>query len=589
MAQSEAVLLQQLFNYANQTSNSGVTEDTLGYLNAVKVAIRDKRENNIHDFLKVLKDYEDHSIDIRARCVAARLKVFLRDHPHLILEFNSFVPKKNQITVSPDDSRVSDFVHAVKFTIQTNFHDFLRVLKDYRDRTIDLSSLMSTVKGLLKNYPDLILEFNSFMLKKNQITVSSEDSRALDFIQAVKLTIPHNFHDFRQVLNDYRDQTIDLSSLTSTVKGLLKNYPDLISEFNFFLSSHNPKGNGRHVDQLPWDVLDTICKTLDFEDLFSFSGVCKNWRTFHKSNFVSSQEPLLVRMMSTTYTTGNCPHSYSFISIPNQKVYYLKTMRSFQPPNYVFVGVSSQYFILAHKNKSFMLFNPFTRKKMVINANESMFNNLYKVLLAFEKWSEKYVLVVLCKEPSRLCIYRSRSNGWFTYSALKPKEVVVDFVVLNYKIYVVTDKASIGVLNLNSGNIQFLNLKSTPHIDSSNSFKLVNCDEQLLLFHSISSYYRREVYKIDLSTMNYVKMKTLGDIALFYVSWRNCWALSNPKRMGYESNHVYEVSSPSQCNKYDWNDGCPSKIYPYIRYLNFNLFDWCFRHVKYEVDYSLVE
>jgi len=51
-----------------------------------------------------------------------------------------------------------------------------------------------------------------------------------------------------------------------------------------------------------------------------------------------------------------------------------------------------------------------------------------------------------------------------------------------------------------------------------------------------------EVYKIDFSTMNYVKLKTLGDIALLYAANcrpRNCYALSNPDKWGYESNSMY--------------------------------------------------
>ncbi|XP_058734354.1 F-box protein At3g56470-like [Vicia villosa] len=381
-----------------------------------------------------------------------------------------------------------------------------------------------------------------------------------------------------------------------------ENQRDLILKFNTFKSyqhriktkktGNKAKENGEFV-QLPWDMLDIICKALDFEDLLSFSGVCKSWRTFHKTNFLSSQEPLLVRFM-----IRNGSESYSFISIPNEKVYDLKMMTSFPRPKFTYVRVSSGYFIMACENNSFMLFNSFTRIKKVIQTPFPVDSHLfaqYEALLAFEKCSQEYVLVVLSYRFSCLYVYQTRHNGWVIYPTFKSEEVVVDFVVLNNIIYVVTNNANIGILNLNSGNIQFLNLKNTPppKVPSrvpSNSFKLVNCDDQLLLFHSISSF-QREVYKIDFSTMNYVEMDSLGDIALFYVSWRNCRALSNPERFGYQSNHVYEVNNLSQCTKFDWNDGfCPSKIYPYLgSRRDFNFFDWCFRHVKYQVDYSLVE
>ncbi|KAL5072930.1 hypothetical protein RYX36_011914, partial [Vicia faba] len=125
------------------------------------------------------------------------------------------------------------------------------------------------------------------------------------------------------------------------------------------------KENDQFV-QLPRDVLDIICKALDFEDLLSFSGICKNWRTFHKTNFLLSQEPLLVRMM-----IHNGRESYSFISIPNEKVYDLNMMSFFQRPDFTYVRVSSRYFIMARENNSVMLFNPFTRIK-----KESLFDRL---------------------------------------------------------------------------------------------------------------------------------------------------------------------------------------------------------------------
>ncbi|RHN81178.1 hypothetical protein MtrunA17_Chr1g0196241 [Medicago truncatula] len=62
----------------------------------------------------------------------------------------------------------------------------------------------------------------------------------------------------------------------------------------------------------------------------------------------------------------------------------------------------------------------------------------------------------------------------------------------------------------------------------------------------------RNVYKIDFSTMNYVKLEALGNIALFYAGKRNFYALSNPNRWGYESNSVYVInlSTYTQCSVY---------------------------------------
>ncbi|MCH88170.1 hypothetical protein A2U01_0009053, partial [Trifolium medium] len=45
--------------------------------------------------------------------------------------------------------------------------------------------------------------------------------------------------------------------------------------------------------------------------------------------------------------------------------------------------------------------------------------------------------------------------------------------------------------------------------------------------------------------MNYVKLETLGDIALFYAVDRHYYALGNPNMWGYESNSMYAVNTHS--------------------------------------------
>ena len=197
---------------------------------------------------------------------------------------------------------------------------------------------------------------------------------------------------------------------------------------------------GKKVEEkceLSLDVLDITCKTLDFDDLFQFFGVCKNWRTFHKfywRNFLASQGPLLLQKSSYV------KNYYSFISIPDQKVYHLEMIWC------KYVTYSSGYFILKECNNSFMLINPFTRIKKVISfptsisTSEGNFSLTSHALLAFSKCSEEFVFVVLCKQC--LHIYQSRNCGWVTYSTIENREWVVDFTVLHDIIYVITNMAT---------------------------------------------------------------------------------------------------------------------------------------------------
>ncbi|XP_045808544.1 uncharacterized protein LOC123902794 isoform X1 [Trifolium pratense] len=349
--------------------------------------------------------------------------------------------------------------------------------------------------------------------------------------------------------------------------------------------------------ELPWDALDIISKTLELDDHFQFSSVCKNWRAFHKiywTSFLASQEPLLLQL---SYRN----ESLSFISIPDQKVYCSNmTKKYFYPHPYIMS--SSGYLITMDSNNSFLLINPFTRTKKVTNPITFHYNPVsYYALLAFDKCSEEFVLVVLCRLNESLHVYQSRNCGWVTYSpTMRILEKIVDFVVLHNIIYVVTNTGNIGILCLNSANIKFLKFNNTSDVEFCFDIKLVNCDEQLL----VVMLWRKEiwnVYKVDFSTMNYVKMETLGDIALFYADEKHCYALSKANMWGYESNSMYAVGSYS--TKYSLYlpevfSGGDKKLQKYFT-LPAHLVgtgiagyfprDWYFRHLKYEVDYSLVE
>lgn len=450
---------------------------------------------------------------------------------------------------------------------------------------------------------------------------------ALGFLKAVEVALEskmEKYDQFLKIVRDFNSKIIHRSCMVARVKMLLEGHDDLILGFNnTFLSVEHDEKDEKKVKieeiclsmeqdkkkvkteeilcQLPWDALDVISQKLDFDDLFQFSGVCANWRAFHKFNFMASQEPLLVEILSFPYI--NEPHSFS--SLTNKKVYDLtktvkKMMTHSKLPFPMYITYSSGYFILAQKNNSFILINPFTRIKKVIYTSTFQVNvsidNRYHALLAFEKCSEdEFVLVILCKVSSNLHIYQSRNNiGWVTYST--SKKIVVDFVVLHNIIYVVTDKANVGVLSLNSADIKFLKLKNTPYIHGSRRLNLVNCDDQLLVLDLTPGLLIKLAYKIDLSSMTYVKLKTLGDIALFFTWWENCKALSNPNRWGYKSNSVYEVTHLiPDIIEYNWdkrNNNQGSDRYippPRPKKTNCSRFDWCFRHLKYQLDYSLVD
>lgn len=122
---------------------------------------------------------------------------------------------------------------------------------------------------------------------------------------------------------------------------------------------------------------------------------------------------------------------------------------------------------MAGANGTLLLMNPFTRRKKVINTTslQGTLSNLgCHALLAFVKGSEEFVIVASCTSYHGLHVYQSHNSGWVTFSIRGDTWYVVDFVVLHKTIYIITEKAYIGVFNINSTNIKFLELKNTPTI-----------------------------------------------------------------------------------------------------------------------------
>jgi hypothetical protein len=188
-----------------------------------------------------------------------------------------------------------------------------------------------------------------------------------------------------------------------------------------------------------------------------------------------------------------------------------------------------------------------------------------------------------------LHVYQSRYSNWVTYSKKGNPCKVVDFVVLHNSIYALTYKAEICVLSLNSPSLKLLELKSTPNILYLWP-KLLGCDGKLLVVY-FTPKKLLNVYKIDLSPMSYVKLETLGDLALFY-SRKKCYALSNPDKLGCESNRVYYINCISaECQVYS---GTNNELIKCIvragrpRLHHRSKFYWL-RNLHDEVHYSLLE
>jgi len=299
-----------------------------------------------------------------------------------------------------------------------------------------------------------------------------------------------------------------------------------------------------------------------------------------------SQSPLLVQ--TTSYAKKFC----SFYSIPEKRAYRAK-MSYFWGLTYL--CSSSGYLIMKGTNK-LQLMNPFIRKQMIIDTSaiEDYFCRYGpRVLLTFVKGSNEYVVVASCTVSCSLHVYQSRYSRWVTYSKRGNPWTVLDFVVLHNTIYVLTNKAEIGVLSLNSTSLKLLELKNMPNGPSFLPKLLTSDGKLLVVFFEQNKLL--DVYMIDFSTMSYVKLETLGDLALFF-SYPKSHALSNPGKWGYESNCVYYINTiHPECEVYSGSNNemikciVPADSHRLPPRSQLYWLDWCFQNQHDEVDYSMVQ
>ena len=107
------------------------TNDALSYLREVKERFRDNRQV-YESFLAIMKDFKSSKVDTYG--VIERVKTLFKGHQHLILGFNTFLPKGYEISLDepakagaarPAGQPV-EFVQAINYVIETdNAVDFI--------------------------------------------------------------------------------------------------------------------------------------------------------------------------------------------------------------------------------------------------------------------------------------------------------------------------------------------------------------------------------------------------------------------------------------------------------------------------------
>ncbi|XP_039121136.1 paired amphipathic helix protein Sin3-like 4 isoform X2 [Dioscorea cayenensis subsp. rotundata] len=207
-------------NMANEasTNDSGrlTTSDALAYLKSVKDIFHDKKEK-YDEFLEVMKDFKSKRIDTAG--VIERVKVLFNGYRHLILGFNTFLPKGYEIKLTTEVKKPIDFREAIVFVnkIKNRFQNednvyktFLGILNMYRKERKTIREVYSEVADLFGEHPDLLNEFTHFLPDTSAVATAQHGSSARTLLHGFKFNSPvqegtYNSHTDHELSVDHLD------------------------------------------------------------------------------------------------------------------------------------------------------------------------------------------------------------------------------------------------------------------------------------------------------------------------------------------------------------------------------------------------
>ncbi|KAJ0084928.1 hypothetical protein Patl1_29456 [Pistacia atlantica] len=171
----------------------------------------------------------------------------------------------------------------------------------------------------------------------------------------------------------------------------------------------------------------------------------------------------------------------------------------------------------------------------VLSQDRRCFKGLFMGYKSFYRTSNPIPLHALASLDKKWKEYHYVNKGWR----------ILDIIVSDGRIYVLKSNSQIGIFNLRSCDLRFLELKFAPHIGVyfDKQIRLVASNDQLSVVES------PELYRIDLSRMEWVKLYNLGeDQALFRgKDGKMCSKVINPSKWGGQSNCVFSISISSTC------------------------------------------
>ncbi|XP_058085487.1 paired amphipathic helix protein Sin3-like 5 [Magnolia sinica] len=133
-----------------------------------------------------------------------------------------------------------DYLRAAKKIFldrREKYDELLQLMKDFKAQRISATSVVWGVKVLLKDYPKLILGFNTFLPKGYEITLDDEtltEKIAITFVDRDKTRFQHDeqvYISFLEILSMHGIERISISDVYEKVALLFKEHQDLLEDF----------------------------------------------------------------------------------------------------------------------------------------------------------------------------------------------------------------------------------------------------------------------------------------------------------------------------------------------------------------------
>ena len=90
------------------------------------------------------------------------------------------------------------------------------------------------LKTLFAECPILIFELNKIMPKNNKLPLLNQDNSD-EFLEKLKNRDEYIYKEFIKLIIEYRDDNINIETLTNKAENLLNKYPELLEEAMLFI------------------------------------------------------------------------------------------------------------------------------------------------------------------------------------------------------------------------------------------------------------------------------------------------------------------------------------------------------------------